>query len=213
MSIKIEIIKLGYLEYSKCYDVQQTIYKEVLDSLRSSTVIFVEHPPVLTLGKNVVNSDITVSRKVLMEAEIEVVKTDRGGLVTAHEPGQLVVYPIIRFSDFKFGPKRFVKILESSLIKLLEQYEIVARGESNNPGVWVKEKKIASIGIRVKEKVSYHGLSLNILNSLKLFRFITPCGIKNCTMTSMSLETRKELNISKLIDEFFVLIRQELLEK
>lgn len=158
--------------------------------------MLLQHEPVLTLGKNADAGLVLTQPGSLEAAGIEVVATDRGGEVTAHEPGQLVVYPILPLQQLRLPPKRYVDRLLDTVILTLQHFGIAAQSDPDYPGVWVGRDKICAVGIRVKERVSLHGIALNVVNDLKLFRLIVPCGIRERGVTSMEnlLGSRPDLS-------------------
>ena len=186
----------GSTSYQDSLNEQQVVHKAVVNKDTISTILFQEHYPVLTLGNRSDRSNILVSEDDLKKQGVCIASTDRGGEVTAHVPGQLVVYPILDLVRFSLTPKKLVCMLEGCVIELLEQYGIEAYREPDYPGVWVREKKICSIGIRIKQRVSFHGLALNVCNSLSLFDKIVPCGIRNKNMTVMTEETSIPVNVA-----------------
>ena len=146
----------------------------------------VQHPSVLTLGKNADASFIKSSPAELSQQGVAVVPIDRGGEVTAHSPGQLVVYPILPLREFRLTPKKFVTLLEELVIQVLRSYGVTGARDEINPGVWVGRDKICAIGVRIQERVSLHGFAFNICNDLNLFENIVPCGIADRGVTSLS---------------------------
>lgn len=140
---------------------------------------FLQHPPVYTMGQN------ADPIHLLNPADIPVIDIDRGGQVTYHGPGQLVVYPLITLETFQLGIRSLVTLLENSMIQLLDQYGIEAVAKTDAPGVYVSDKKIGSIGLRVKNGRCYHGLSLNVDMDLEPFSRINPCGYNNLEITQL----------------------------
>jgi lipoyl(octanoyl) transferase len=138
---------------------------------------FLEHPPVYTLGL------AGRLEHLLAPGSIPVIATDRGGQVTYHGPGQLVVYLLIALARRGVGPRRLVRLIEQSTIDCLGEFGIVAHGRIGAPGVYVESRKIASIGLRIRHGASYHGLALNVSNDLGPFRGINPCGFRGLEMT------------------------------
>ena len=139
-----------------------------------------EHPPVFTLGL------AGRMEHVLAPGDIPVINTDRGGQVTYHGPGQLVVYPLLDLKRSKLGVRALVEILENSVIETLAGYGITALGRRDAPGVYVGEKKICSIGIRVRRSCTYHGIAFNVCTNLEPFSRINPCGFRDLKMTQVS---------------------------
>ena len=141
---------------------------------------FLEHPPVFTLGL------AGKMEHVLAPGDIPVVHIDRGGQVTYHGPGQLVVYPLLDLRRLKLGVRELVEALENSVIDTLESYGIQARGRRDAPGVYVDARKICSIGIRVRRGCTYHGIAFNVAMDLEPFTRINPCGYAGLEMTQAS---------------------------
>ena len=174
------------------HTLYQKDYQEIWEKMRLYTkertsnsldeIWLLEHPPVYTLGQAGLMSHI------LSPGKIPIVKTDRGGQVTYHGPGQLVMYTLFDLNHFNIGTSAFVKKLESSIIELLSLYQITGHLIDKAPGVYVNNKKIASIGLRVSKGYTYHGISLNVDMDLTPFNYINPCGHQNLKMTSLKQE-------------------------
>jgi lipoyl(octanoyl) transferase len=150
------------------------------DSATPDEVWFLEHPPVFTLGMN------ASPAHVLAPGEIPVVQIDRGGQVTYHGPGQLVVYPLIDLRRSGLGIRDLVTALERSVIDLAAEYGIAAQARRSAPGVYVEDRKLASVGIRVRRGASYHGLAVNVRLDLEPFDRINPCGYQGLRMTQLA---------------------------
>lgn len=181
-----EIIDLGLMSYGTALE-QQTRWHQRVVSGENPVILTVEHRPVLTLGKNSSMEHILYSRDYFSTLGVEFFETERGGEVTAHMPGQLVVYPIIDVQKLKLSVRDYVSALESAVIDTLAYFGISAARDSEHPGVWVAGEKICAIGVRVKSRVTMHGLALNVNNDLGLFSKIVPCGIRARGVTSMSI--------------------------
>ena len=179
---------VGPMAYSACLELQHKVHAEVLGESRLGVILTVEHESVITLGKNADHSYLLSGRDGLAANGIDLVQTDRGGEVTAHEPGQLVVYPILRLADFHLSPRKYVALLEEAVVELLVGYGIVGHLDPEHPGVWVGTNKICAIGVRIKDRVSMHGIALNITNPMKIFQMIVPCGIVGRGVTSIGRE-------------------------
>jgi lipoyl(octanoyl) transferase len=151
---------------------------------------FTEHPPVFTLGLN-------ASREhVLAPGDIPVIQIDRGGQVTYHGPGQLMVYPLVDLKRAGLGVRDLVTALEQSIVDLAAQYNIVAASRADAPGVYVQGKKIGSVGLRVRRNSSYHGMALNVDMDLEPFTRINPCGFEDLEVTDLA-----ELGVTKDLSE------------
>jgi lipoate-protein ligase B len=182
---------LGLCDYEQSLKVQNEFHEKVRCKEIASALIVVEHPAVLTLGKS---SSEEYIGDLSAQAQVKVIRTDRGGEVTAHMPGQLVFYPIIPVQDWGISPRAYVEKLEQSVINLLDKYLLEGKRDPINPGIWLGEDKVCAIGIRIKNRVSLHGMALNVDNDLGLFGDIVPCGIKGRGVTRLLDQTNKGLN-------------------
>lgn len=197
---KIEIEAFGLLSYEAALALQLERHGAVARSERSPCILWGEHPSVITLGKNASATDLHVKEHSLKELGISLARTDRGGKMTLHNPGQLVVYPIINLVERGIGPRSYVRLLEEATISLLREHGISAHIDEQFPGVWVGQKKIGAIGIRISQKVSMHGVSLNITNNLEPYQYFLPCGIPQRGVTSMQevLGLARSLNFKEI---------------
>lgn len=178
---------LGQVDYEPTWRAMQD-FAETRDAAAADEVWFLEHPPVFTLGLN-------GSREHLLDpGDIPVVKVDRGGQVTYHGPGQLVVYPLLDLGRSGLGVRALVCALERAVIRCVAGYGIEANGNRAAPGVYVAGRKLASIGLRIRRNCSYHGLALNVDMDLEPFRRINPCGFRNLEVTQLAaLGPRRDL--------------------
>jgi len=182
---------LGKVDYQPTWKKMQDFALErTQDSL--DQIWLLEHPPVFTQGMN------GKPEHVLLPGDIPVVPIDRGGQVTYHGPGQLVVYPLLNLERLKLGPRDLVCAVEKSIIATLAEYDIEAYGKRDAPGVYVDERKIASIGLRIKKKSTYHGLAFNIDMELEPFARINPCGYQGLEMTDLGRELKRNDSSSKI---------------
>ena len=171
------IIKnLGQQDYQSVWQSMQDFTKS-RDENTPDELWVVEHPAVYTQGRN------GKEEHILNATSIPIVKTDRGGQVTYHGPGQLIIYTLINLKRRKLGVRRLVTLLENSIIELLADYKIKARNDPKAPGVYVDNKKVAALGLRVSRGCTTHGLSLNIDMDLSPFQHINPCGYKGLEVT------------------------------
>lgn len=156
---------------------------------------FLEHPPVFTLGMN------AAREHVLAPGDIPLVQIDRGGQVTYHGPGQLVVYPLLDVRRHALGVRQLVMALENGIIALLASWNIVATAKRDAPGIYVEGRKLASIGLRIRRGCSYHGLAFNVAMDLEPFRRINPCGYRGLEVTDLrTLGVSPELrNVAELL--------------
>lgn len=189
----IQLHDVGLLDYRKALELQNDLHAQVVAGDDRAHIILVEHPPVLTLGKHADPKFLLFGEAYFKSRGVDVVPIDRGGEVTAHEPGQLVVYPILRLEAFRLGAKGYVNLLEGVVIDALARFDVKAWRDPEHPGVWTKGGKICAIGIRVKEKATLHGIAINVVNALSLFQQIVPCGIQGRAVTSLKREREMEL--------------------
>ena len=195
MTTFLEIEDWGLTDYLLAFERQSDMIRARLSGQGVDTLVFVEHPLTVTLGRRATQNDLHVPEQVLIAQGISVQKINRGGLATAHEPGQLVVYPLIELK--KKDLRWFADQLLNTVIRLLADYGVVGYLKDGEPGVWVDGRKICSFGIALKKWISSHGIALNLNNSLETFNLIVPCGRPNETVTSLS----RELGHSVAIEE------------
>lgn len=177
--MQLAVKYLGKVSYQETFQAMQ-VFTQTRTHETFDEIWFAEHPPVYTLGRH---SDPT---HLLNHSDIPIIQTDRGGQVTYHGPGQLMIYCLIDIKRLKLGPKALVCKLEQSLIDLLQDLGISANRQSGMPGVYVAGKKIASLGLRVKQGKTYHGIGLNVDMDLAPFTNINPCGYENLAMTQIA---------------------------
>ncbi|MDH5692298.1 MAG: lipoyl(octanoyl) transferase LipB [Gammaproteobacteria bacterium] len=176
---QIQIRDLGLQDYLSVWQ-QMRDYTESRTENTADQIWLVEHPPVFTQGR------AGKPEHVLAPGEIPLVQTDRGGQVTYHGPGQLILYPLLDLKRLKLGIRPLVEALENAVVELLKGMNITAYGSKEAPGVYVDGKKIASIGLRIRKQCSYHGLSLNVRMDPEPFSRINPCGYKGLEVTQIS---------------------------
>ncbi len=183
----VNVLRLPRSPYRQILDLQRTIHEQVARGERSDTWIVVEHDPVVTLGRNAKRANILVSAASLAARGIDLVEVERGGDVTYHGPGQLVVYPIVRLARFR-EVVPLVSALESAVIAALADFGIAANVRREHRGVYVGEKAIAAVGLTVRRMTSMHGLALNVSTALDYDTVIVPCGMPALGITSMERE-------------------------
>ncbi len=174
-----KIVDLGLQDYETTWLAMKS-FNEQRSEATDDEIWIVEHPPVYTLGLN------GKSEHLLNIGDIPVVNCDRGGQVTYHGPGQLVIYTLLDVQRLKLNPRSLVTLLEQAMIKTLAQFDIEAVAKPDAPGVYVKGRKIGSIGLRIKKQGCYHGLSLNNAMDLQPFNFINPCGYSDLKVTQLA---------------------------
>lgn len=189
MDARLTILRPGLLPYADAYELQQRTAASVRDG-GDATLILLEHPPTYTLGARGDAANILASASRLRALGAEVVRTDRGGDVTFHGPGQIVGYPIVDLRALQIGVSDYVCGLEAMLIEVLGRFGIAGERSARNRGVWVDGAKIAAIGVRVSRGVTTHGFALNVNTDLSWFEHIVPCGLPDVRVTSMEAVTR-----------------------
>jgi lipoyl(octanoyl) transferase len=197
----IHLLHLGRVPYTEALAIQQRVVTARKQNLIGDTLLLLEHPPVLTLGRNAHRSNVLASDEFLRERGIELHEVNRGGDVTYHGPGQLVGYPILDLRGEwpgkkgpHLGPVDYVRLLEEALIRTCGDFGVMAQHICKLTGVWtiaggsIPEKKIAAIGVHVSQGVTSHGFALNVTTDLRDFGWIVPCGIADKPVTSLELE-------------------------
>ncbi|MFO7958262.1 MAG: lipoyl(octanoyl) transferase LipB [Candidatus Brocadiia bacterium] len=175
--------------YGEAFDEQIRLRDDCIASAGARNyLMLVEHPPTITVGRSGGVRDVLADDGRLDERGVTVVETNRGGEVTFHGPGQLVAYPIIDLRSRGRDLHRYLRDLEAWLVRLCRSYAVPAHADSPHTGVWVEDRKIASIGIAVRRWVTYHGVALNVDVDLDYFRLIVPCGLTDVRMTSLEQE-------------------------
>ncbi|XP_066555193.1 octanoyl-[acyl-carrier-protein]:protein N-octanoyltransferase LIPT2, mitochondrial [Amia ocellicauda] len=197
----VQVVNLGRISYANSLQVQQQYVRQQLDSLSRplgqapNTLLLCEHPPVYTVGLRQATYPAEEERR-LRRLGAEFFRTNRGGLVTFHGPGQLVCYPVLHLGCFKKSVRWYVCELERTVIKLCGRFGIKA-STSPDTGVWVAENKICAIGIHCGRYITSHGLALNCNTELSWFEHIVPCGIVGKGVTSLSRELKREITVAE----------------
>ena len=197
---------LGLVDYAEALRLQDKLVEARIAGDIHDTILFLQHPPVITMGTSAREENIIAPRDSLKNEGIDIVYTDRGGDITVHEPGQLVCYPVIDLRTRERDLHLYVSNLEEVVIRTLSEFSIAAHRDPDYPGVWVGDKKICAVGIRVSKWVTKHGFALNVNNDLRYFSYVHPCGITDKRVTSMSRLLWHKLNIEnvmlRIIDNF-----------
>jgi len=194
----LQIRDCGLADYRQILQAQQLLREKRHQNEIPNTVLIVEHPAVITLGARQSSNKLLVNREDLAQKHIDVVDVRRGGGTTAHNPGQLVFYPILNLQKAGLGINEYIRELEAIGAELLKQLNVHSTRRKGAPGLWIGERKIASIGVRVSRSITYHGMAINIQNDLSIFDFIVPCGLDNVEMTSVLKETGKHHSMNKI---------------
>jgi lipoyl(octanoyl) transferase len=189
LSNPIAVIDLGRRAYGEVLELQRDLCRRrVAGELTEDILLLVEHDPVVTLGRSTRESSLPLPRKLLEARGLEVFEVERGGDVTLHAPGQLVGYPILDLGGYRQDLHWYLRQIEEAMIRGLADLGVTAERNPGKTGVWTSGKKIASIGIHVKQWVTLHGFALNVTTDVSLFDLIVPCGIHGVTMTSVARE-------------------------
>lgn len=208
MSQKLDVIQAGMMDYKKAYNFQLELLEKRYQNKINDTLLLVEHPPVFTIGASGTRDNIIVADELLKKAGIEVFKTNRGGDITYHGPGQIVGYPILNLKEHKQDLHWLLSSYEEVFIRLLKEYDIQAQRIKGLTGVWVGNNKITAIGVGVKHWITYHGFAFNINPNLEHFSYIIPCGIKNKGVTSLKKVIGSEVNKEDLIQNLIKFFAQ-----
>ncbi|MBT8120427.1 MAG: lipoyl(octanoyl) transferase LipB [Gammaproteobacteria bacterium] len=192
---------LGEVDYLKTWQAMQQ-FTDSRDGSTADEIWFLQHPPVYTLGKN------GKPEHILNPKDIPVVNSDRGGQVTYHGPGQIIVYTLLDLNRLNIGVRELVTRLEQSVIELLADYGVDSSARRDAPGVYVNNAKIAALGLRVRKGCSFHGLALNVDMDLEPFRRINPCGYEGLEVTRLK-DIIKDIEIENVVGD----LQQQLLNK
>lgn len=212
-----KIVDLGLIDYRLALERQKDIFLGVKNSAEISTLIVCRHNPVITLGRKTCRESFLVPAEELQKRGIKVFEVERGGDITYHGPGQLVAYPVFNLNYYKKDIHFFLRQLERVVIELLADFGVKAERKNNLAGVWFGEKKISSIGIAVRNWITFHGISLNVKkDDLLNYRLIKPCGmdiemisLEDLLGRQIAIEPLKTLLTRKFKDIFSNRIREE----
>ena len=198
----LRVINAGVAPYREAWDWQLEYAERVRDGAAPETLLLLQHPHTYTRGRLAPDSDLLLNAETLAARGIEVVETDRGGLITYHGPGQLVAYPIIKLRG-RGGPLWYVRTLEQVIIRSLTAFGLDATTVDGLTGVWTTDgrRKVAAIGVKVAGGVAYHGFAINVNPDLTMFEGIVPCGIRDRAVTSLAAELSARVSIDDMADE------------
>ncbi len=205
----VEYQDIGTVEYKNAWDYQEELLLKVLEKRKNGNnqigyLLFCEHPHVYTLGNSGNSNHLLINENFLQSIQASYYKTNRGGDITYHGPGQIVGYPIFDIQRMNLGPKKYINLIEQSIIDTLKEYQIEAERLERATGVWLDThdpklaRKICAIGVRVSRGVTMHGFAFNINTNLQYFNYIVPCGIADKGVTSLQKELGKEININEV---------------
>jgi lipoate-protein ligase B len=190
-------LDMPLIEYRSALDLQRSlVLARQTNVIENDIVLILEHPPVFTLGRRAGIENLKASRAFLERKKIPVIPVERGGDVTFHGPGQLVVYPIIDLTKAGLNILDYVTGLEEIMLRTASDWNIPAKRNSVNRGIWISNKKLGSVGISVQRGVTFHGFALNVNLSLKPFKWIHPCGLTDIGVTSMERELSQKISMN-----------------
>lgn len=191
MTSIVQYLDLGRMEYRKAYAIQEKIHQGCYENRIQDTILFQENEPIFTLGRNSSDIHLLRTKEELKDLGIDIAYVDRGGDITYHGPGQLVISPILHLRDYTMSVHQYLRNLEETVIRLLQKYNIEGQRIPGSSGVWVGSEKIAALGIAVQHGITRHGIAINVDPDLTHFSYIVPCGIQDRGVTSL-----KKLGVS-----------------
>ncbi|MDX6482450.1 MAG: lipoyl(octanoyl) transferase [Gaiellaceae bacterium] len=197
MTRRAEVVNLGLVPYREAWELQRSLARDVAEASRPDTIVFLEHPPTVTLGRRTEEGELHIPAS----ADVEVIETDRGGKSTFHGPGQLVCYPIFDLTRHGQDVKRYCRDLEEALIRTLAPLGLEATRIDGLTGIWLEDppRKIASIGIHISRWVTTHGYALNVdLDPAPFTQWITACGIEDALFTTVARELGRPVSVDEV---------------
>lgn len=197
---ELDYYSLGITGYQQAWDLQKAAFQMRLNNTINDSLFLLEHPHTYTLGKVADKNNLTGSPEYLKDNGISVFEIDRGGDVTYHGPGQIVGYPIISLSQWHQDAHLYLRTLEEVIIMTLQDYGLQSGRIPGLTGVWIEERKIAAIGIKISRWITMHGFAFNINTDLNMFGGIVPCGIRDKAVTSLKEELKREVDIEEVKD-------------
>lgn len=189
---------LGFIDYKDAWDLQKSIHQYRAENKIDDIFFLLEHPHTYTLGKTADKKNLVGDKKYLDENNISVYDIDRGGDITYHGPGQIVGYPIINLTNWKQDTHKYLRSIEEIIIRVCNEYGLDAKRIEKLTGVWIDDRKICAIGIKVSRWITMHGFAFNINTDLNLFNGIIPCGISDKQVTSLSKELNREIILTQV---------------
>ena len=207
---------LGLIDYKDAWDLQKSVHQLRVENKIDDVLFLLEHPHTYTLGKTADKENLVSDKKYLDENKISVYDIDRGGDITYHGPGQIVGYPIINLTNWQQDTHKYLRAIEEVIIKVCAEYDLDGSRVDKYTGVWLDDRKICAIGIKVSRWITMHGFAFNVNTDLKLFNGIIPCGITDKDVTSLNRELKKEISLNevkeKIIHHFDVVFNYDQIE-
>jgi len=189
LSDLIFAVKLNHMSYGECHKLQLKLRNAVIHQKIPQTLLLVEHPPVITLGRRARDENLLINKAALQNKGVEVVEVERGGDVTYHGPGQMVAYPIFHIGS---AVRMHVENLAQAGALTCRDYGVTPHWDKTRPGLWVHGRKIAAIGVHIHKGVSIHGMALNVSGPLEGFQWIVPCGLHDTAITTLEQEAESK---------------------
>lgn len=197
---RFEVVRLGRRRYAAVHQLQQRLVEERARGERGDVVLVVEHEPVVTMGRGGHAANVLVSAELLRARGYDFEEVGRGGDVTYHGPGQLVLYPIVELRPDRQDVRRYVRDLEETMIRTCADYGLSAARVSGLNGAWVGDRKVGAVGVRISRWVTMHGLALNVTTDLAQFGVIVPCGITGRGVTSLANELGRDVPLDEVTE-------------
>ncbi len=198
MNKNLNISDLGFIDYQEAWELQKEIFNKRLNNEIPDTLLLLEHPNTYTLGKTADKNNLIASDLFLKENGFSIYDIDRGGDITYHGPGQLVGYPILNLRDWKEDTHLYLRALEEVIIKTCADYGLETGRKDGLTGVWIEDRKICAMGIKVSRWITMHGFAFNVNTDLSLFNGIIPCGIRDKEVTSLQKEINKTISMNEV---------------
>lgn len=195
---KLTYCDLDFIDYKEAWDLQYYLHQQRVNNQITDMLLLLEHPNTYTLGKTAHIENLIGGKEFLERNNIAVYNIDRGGDITYHGPGQIVGYPIINLTEWHQDSHKYLRTLEEVLIKVCNDYNLEATRIEGYTGVWIEDRKIAAIGIKISRWVTMHGFAFNVNTKLDLFNGIIPCGISDKSVTSLQKELGKAITIAEV---------------
>ena len=205
--MKLSYKDLGLIDYQKAWDLQKETLQKVISVEQPDTFFLLEHPNTYTLGKGANEKNLVADESFLESNGIQVIKIDRGGDITYHGPGQLVGYPIINLNGVNKNSRRYIWSIEETIIHACKHYGVDAGRNPDHTGVWIENRKICAIGIKLTRWVTSHGFAFNVNTDMKIFDGIIPCGISDKEVTSLEKEAGRKFDMDEMkeiVKKYFV---------
>jgi len=213
---KLVYCDLGLIDYKEAWDLQKSVHQLKTENKIDDVLFLLEHPHTYTLGKTADKENLVGGDEYLTENNISVYDIDRGGDITYHGPGQIVGYPIISLTNWNQDTHKYLRAIEEVIIKVCDEYGLDASRVEKYTGVWIDDRKICAIGIKVSRWITMHGFAFNVNTDLKLFKGIIPCGISDKDVTSLNRELKKEINLGevkeRILHQFSVIFNYDQIE-